>query len=185
MILPTVPMMVLPTVGSRLINRGTPPRLLITIALLAIAGGNLWLIVLNPDITFAMLIGPLVLLGSGVGMAAGIIDAQAMNHVDDDQVGMAAGMLNTARSTANALILGVFGPALIAILATRIGSTALAGQAATGHIPTVSDAGLLATELTASWRIVLVALAIICMTAAVTTNLLTRSAPTASRPNQI
>lgn len=40
MILPTLPMMLMPVAGSRLISYGTPPVLLITGALLAIAAGN-------------------------------------------------------------------------------------------------------------------------------------------------
>lgn len=172
MLLPTLPMMLLPGIGGRLVNTGTPPRLLVTVALLAIAGGNAWLTVLDPGITVPGLAGPLALLGSGVGLAAGIIDAQAMNQVPEAQLGMAAGMLNTARSTANALTLGVFGPALIAVLAARIGSTGRAGQAATGHLPTGSS--VLAAELTGAWQTVLLALAAICVVAAVVTNVLTR-----------
>lgn len=174
MILPTVPMMILPSIGSRLINKGTPPRLLITTALAAIAAGNLWLTVLNPAVTFAGLIGPLVLLGTGVGLAAGIIDAQAMNHVRETQVGMAAGMLNTVRSTANALILGIFGPSLIAILTAKTGDATLSGQAATGNVPAGPNADLLAMQLTDAWHIVLIALAVICAAAAITVGFLTR-----------
>lgn len=40
------------------------------------------------------------LTGAGVGLASGIIDAQAMNEVAEHQVGMAAGMLNTVRAAA-------------------------------------------------------------------------------------
>lgn len=177
MILPTLPMMILPAVGSRLINHGVPPTLLITTALLAIAGGNAWLTILHPGMTSLGLAGPLVLLGSGVGLAAGIIDAQAMNEVNKDQVGMAAGMLNTVRSTANSLILGVFGSALIAVLATKIGSADLAGQVATGNIPDTADASFFAAELTDTWRIILVALAALCLIAAVVSGLLVRRAP--------
>ena len=69
MILPTLPMMVMPTVGSRLISKGTSPVLLITTALLAVAGGNAWLATLHPAITAPGLTAPLVLLGAGVGLA--------------------------------------------------------------------------------------------------------------------
>ncbi|WP_051133422.1 hypothetical protein [Nocardia paucivorans] len=76
----------------------------------------------------------------GVGLASGIIDAQAMHQVDENQVGMAAGMLNTVRGTTNALILGLFGSALITILTGKIGSSDLAGQVATGNLPDTADA---------------------------------------------
>ncbi|GAB2448808.1 hypothetical protein GCM10027062_32690 [Nocardioides hungaricus] len=174
MILPTLPMMLMPLAGSRLINHGTPPPLLITLALLAIAGGNGWLTTLHPDVTPLGLAGPLILTGAGVGLASGIIDAQAMNEVTENQVGMAAGMLNTVRGTANSLALAVFGSALVAILTGKIGSARLAGKVATGNIPDTADVGFLSTQLTQTWHIVLLALAAFCLIAATTTSILLR-----------
>jgi MFS family permease len=172
MTLPTMPMMVLPAIGSRLINHGISARHLITTALVTIAAGNAWLTVLHPTVTPLELAGPLVLLGSGVGLAAAIIDAQAMNEVGDDQVGMAAGMLNTVRSSANTLILGVFASALIAILAGKTGSADLAGRVATGSVPDTPDAPFLVAQLTDTWRILLCALAVLCMVTAFASHML-------------
>lgn len=174
MILPTLPMMILPTVGGALISKGAPPVLVITAALLAITGGNAWLATLHPTITPLELAGPLVLLGAGVGLASGIIDAQAMNEVSENQVGMAAGMLNTVRGTSNALILGLFGSALIAILAGKFDSARLAGQVATGNLPDSSDADFLAAQLTDTWQIVLIALTAVCGLATIATTALVR-----------
>ena len=174
MILPTLPMMLMPTVGGWLINRGLPSVLVITGALLAIAGGNAWLAILHPTITPLELTGPLVLLGAGVGLASGIIDAQALNEVNERQVGMAAGMLNTVRGTSNALILGLFGSALIAILAGKTGSALRAGQAVTGNLADTEPASLLAAQLTETWKIVLLALAALCSIAALATAALVR-----------
>lgn len=182
MILPTLPMMILPAAGSRLINKGVSPTLVITAALLAIAVGNAWLATLHPSITPFGLVGPLVLLGAGVGLASGIIDAQAMNQVSDKQVGMAAGMLNTVRGTSNALIIGLFGSALITVLAGKIGSTELAGQVATGNIPDTSDSGYLAANLTGTWQVVLISLAVLCAVAAITTCALVRSSRRDTKP---
>lgn len=176
MILPTLPMMIMPTVGGGLISKGVSPVLVITAALLAIAGGNAWLATLHPTIAPLSLAGPLVLLGAGVGLAAGIIDAQAMNEVSENQVGMAAGMLNTVRGTSNALILGLFGSALIAILTGKIDSADLAGQVATGNLPDTAAAEFLAAQLTDTWRIMLIALAALCVLAVIiTTTLVSRS----------
>lgn len=172
MILPTLPMMVMPTVGGFLIGKGFSPVPVITTALLAIAGGSAWLAILHPAITPLQLAGPLVLLGAGVGLAWGIIDAQAMNEVGEKQVGMAAGMLNTVRGTSNALILGLFGSALIAILTGKINSTSLAGQVATGNLSDTTDVEFLAEQLTDTWRIVLITLAAICGLAAIVTSAL-------------
>lgn len=182
MILPTVPMMILPIIGSRLINHGTPPAILITTALLAIAVGNAWLTTLHPAITLTDLGAPLILTGAGVGLASGIIDAQAMNEINDRQIGMAAGMLNTVRGTANALILAVFGSALISLLAGKIGDPTLAGQVATGNIPDIAEAPALAAQLTDTWHIVLIGLATFCFIAAPAAGFLVRRARSHTRP---
>ena len=182
MILPTLPMTLMPLVGSRLINHGTPPALLIALALLAIASGNRWLTILHPAVTPLDLAGPLILTGAGVGLAFGIIDAQAMNEVTENQIGMAAGMLNTVRGTANSLALAIFGSALVAILTGRIGSANLAGQVATGNIPDTAGAGFLATQLTETWRVVLSALAALCLVAAGTAGALVRRSPPRTKP---
>ena len=87
---------------------------------------------------------------------------------------MAAGMLNTVRGTSNALILGLFGSALIAILAGKINSASLAGQVATGNLPDTTDAAFLAAQLTDTWRIVLITLAVLCALAAAATFTLVR-----------
>lgn len=174
MMLPTVPMMIMPPVAGRLVSGGASPTTVITSALLGIAGGNAWLTVLGPETPLMALAAPLVLLGAGVGLAAGTIDAQAMNAVDDDQVGMAAGMLNTVRSTTNSLTLGVFGSALIALVAARTGATELAGRIATGNVPDGVDAGWAAAQLTEAWRIVLLVLAGCCAASAFVVAVLVR-----------
>jgi Arabinose efflux permease len=177
MILPSLPMIIMPLAGGRLINRGLPPALLITAALLAIAAGNAALALLHPEVTPLALAGPLVLIGAGAGLAAGIIDAQAMNDVGDGQIGMAAGMLSTVRGTTSAVVIALFGSALIAILTGKLGSSELAGRVATGNIPDGADASLLADRLTDTWRLVLVAVAVLCALAAVVTGRLVRRAP--------
>lgn len=175
MILPTLPMMLMPFLASRVIRKGVLPFRVITLALLAIAGGNVWLTVLHPTVAPETLVGPLVLLGAGVGLAAGTIDAQAMNEVPPDQVGMASGMLNTVRGTANTITLGLFSSALIALVASKVGSPTVAGQAATGNLPTTSEFIPLAAELTDSWRILLAVIAFFCTAGAAATCRLLRS----------
>ncbi|MEU5287567.1 MFS transporter [Streptomyces sp. CA-278952] len=174
MLLPTVPMMLLPTLAARLVNRGVGPAALIATALLVLSAGNAWLSVLRPDVGIATLIGPLLTVGVGVGLAAGIIDAQAMNQIDSDHAGMAAGMLNTVRGGANALVLALFGAALVGLLTLSLGEAGLAGRVATGNIPT-TGAGTLAGHLTDAWRVALLALAALCALAAVITGLLVRT----------
>ncbi|MGO1972039.1 MAG: MFS transporter [Propionibacteriaceae bacterium] len=175
MLLPTAPMIIIPTFAAKLINHGASPAILITIAMLLLAVGNAWLSVLHPTITIPVLAAPLLTLGLGVGLAGGIIDAQAMNQIDADRSGLAAGMLNTVRGGANAIVLALFGAALVALLTTALGPADLAGRVATGNIPAVDEQGL-AGHLTDAWRITLRALAALCALAAVAIAMLVRDA---------
>ncbi|MDA3649965.1 MFS transporter [Saccharopolyspora indica] len=157
MLMSTAPMLVLPLVGSRLVNRGTSPRLLIATGLLMISAGNAWLTRLHPGIEAWQLLGPLLTIGIGVGLASGLIDAQAMNQVDQSRAGMAAGLLNTVRGGSQTLVLALFGSILISLLTGRIGAEQ-AGRVATGKL-TGPSPDVLAGHLTESWQVLLWAIA--------------------------
>ena len=173
MLLPTVPMIVLPTLAGKLVNLGVRPAMLITVALLLLGLGNAWLTVLHPDLTVATVTGPLLTLGAGVGLAAGIIDAQAMDRIDTDRAGLAAGLLNTVRAGANSLVLAVFGATLVGLLGITVGSSELAGRVATGNLP-VDGGAMLAGHLTRAWRIALLGLAAVCGIGAIITAAMVR-----------
>lgn len=177
LLIPTLPMLIMPLAGGRLVNRGVPPAVLVTVALLLISAGNAWLTVLQPELDVRMLAGPLVAIGVGVGLAAGITDAQAMNQVGAGFVGMASGVLNTVRGGANALILALFGSALLSLLTNSLGSSGLAGQAATGTW-SENSAEAMAGHLTDAWRTVLVGIAVLLLaTAPIVYRLVRRPAP--------
>lgn len=94
--------------------------------------GNAWLTLLHPGIGAGQLLGPLPAVGIGVGLATGLIDAQAMNQVAQSRTGMAAGLLNTVRGCSQTLVLALFGSMLIGVSTGRIGDRA--GQVATGNL---------------------------------------------------
>ncbi|GAA2349259.1 MFS transporter [Saccharopolyspora halophila] len=150
MLMTTVPMLLLPTLTGRLVNRGVPPRLLITGGLLLIAVGNAWLTVLHPGVGGWELFGPLATVGIGSGLAIGLIDAQAMNQIDQSRAGMAAGLVNTVRGGTQTLVLALFGSVLITLLTGRVG-TEQAGRVATGEVAGPEDAA----RLTEAWQLVL------------------------------
>lgn len=155
MLMPTLPVLVMPVVSARLTARGlVAPRVLITAALLLIAAGNAWLTVLHPGIGALGLAGPLVTIGTGVGLCSGMIDAQAMEQVAPSRAGMAAGLLNTVRGTTQALTLAVFGSALIGVLRSHVG--AAADRVATGDLPSGAERAHMAAELSGAWHTVLV-----------------------------
>ncbi|MFI6521802.1 MFS transporter [Spirillospora sp. NPDC050679] len=170
LLLLTAPVLVAPLLGGALVNRGAPPRALMTGALLLIAGGNAWLSVLHPGIGAAGLAGPLLLIGVGMGVSFGITDGQAMSAVGPDRAGMAAGFLNTVRGAAEALVIAVFSAALLSLLGARL-DAATAGRVSSGDL-SGGDFALLSEAFTDAWRVVLWSTAAVCAAAAVAVFLL-------------
>ncbi|GLY77872.1 MFS transporter [Actinoallomurus iriomotensis] len=134
MLMLTAPVLVVPPLGGRLVTRGVPGRTLMTAALGLIAAGNAWLTVLRPGIGVAGLLGPLLLIGVGMGLSFGITDGQAMNIVEPTRAGTAAGFLNTVRGAAEALVIAVFGAALVSLIRVETGSPAAAARIAAGEV---------------------------------------------------
>ncbi|MEU6107404.1 MFS transporter [Streptomyces albidoflavus] len=170
----TLPVLAVPPLAGRLVNAGASPRLLILLGLGLVAAGNAWLTVLAPDSGAAVLTGPLLCVGAGNGLAAALVDAQAMAHVPPGRVGMAAGLLNTVRGGANALVLAVFGAALISLMAPSAGGREVAGRVAAGDLGD-GPREALAEAYTAAWHSVLWAVAGLCAAAALAVHLLTRT----------
>jgi len=161
----TVPVLLVPPLSGRLVNMGVRPRMLIVTALLLMAAGNAWLTVLSPGSRLLELMGPLILLGSGNGIATALVDPQAMNLVDADRVGMASGLLNTVRGGANTLALAVFGAALVSLIQVDVGKRSLAGRIAAGDLGG-GNQGVLARHYTDAWHVVLLVVAGTCVLAA-------------------
>ncbi|MGW0535960.1 MFS transporter [Streptomyces sp. NPDC003032] len=145
LLLMTVPVLALPPLGARLVNRGVPARHVLVLSLLLAAAGNAWLTTLHPGISAAALAGPLLTIGVGQGLSVGIIDAQALGMVEPAKVGMASGFLNTVRGGTGAVMLTVFGALLLALVESKVGSAELAGRVTAG-------AGGHAGQFTEAWR---------------------------------
>ncbi|MFJ9568714.1 MFS transporter [Streptomyces bacillaris] len=170
----TLPVLVVPPLTGKLVNQGTSPRLLIFLAIGLIAGGNAWLTVLAPGSGLTELGGPLLLIGIGNGMAVAVIDAQAMEHVAPDRVGMASGLLNTMRGGANALVLAVFGAVLISLMESSVGGREVAGRIAAGDLGD-DRTELMTAQYTEAWHVVLWAVAALCAVLALVIHRLTGS----------
>lgn len=134
MLMLTAPVLVVPPLGGWLVTRGVPGRALVTVALGLVAAGNAWLTVLRPGIGAAGLLGPLLLIGVGMGLSFGITDGQAMNIVEPARAGTAAGFLNTVRGAAEALVIAVFGATLVSLIHAETGSSAAAARIAAGEV---------------------------------------------------
>lgn len=181
MLMLTLPVIAVPSLGARLVNGGAPPRLVITVALAAMALGNAWLLVLHPGISAAGLLGPLVTIGAGAGLAIGIIDARAMALVPPDRVGMASGLLNTVRGGSNAVLLALVGAVMVALLDLSLGNNILAQRVSSGNL-SGPDPAVLADALTTVWRLTLVGVAALCAASAATVAVLLR--PAKSHPTK-
>jgi hypothetical protein len=71
--------------------------------------------VVAPDIGVLGLAGPLLTIGSGVGISFGIIDGAAVGTVEPERAGMAAGLFNTVRLGSEAVAVACMGALLVSI----------------------------------------------------------------------
>ncbi|WP_223771092.1 MFS transporter [Streptomyces huiliensis] len=181
MLLLTAPVLVAPLVSGRLVTRGVPARLVITVAIALVAAGNAWLTVLAPGGGIAPLAGPLLTIGIGTGLANGIIDGQAMSLVDPERSGTAAGFLNTVRGGGQAMMIAALGAVMLSLLQDRLGSAALAARVASGHL-TGPDHAHLAQQFTGVWHTVLWGIAALTALLCVAVATLLRTPRTTPRP---
>ena len=172
MLVPILPMVALPVLVGQ-ISTKVSARHLIVPALALIAIGNAWLgLALSPEVSVTALALPLLTIGLGLGTATGIVDAHAMNQVDPDRHGLAAGMVNTVRGASTTLTMALLGSALVALIAMTSGDAARAGRLATGA--SVIDRPDLATAISDAWLVAQLVLAAICAISAIVVALLLR-----------
>lgn len=177
MLLLTVPVLVLPMVGAALVGRGVPARGLMVCCLVLVAAGNGFLALLDPTAPAAGSVAALLTTGLGTGLAFGITDSQAMNRVAPEKVGMASGILNTLRNTADALVIAIVGAALSALVRSRAQDPGTADLVTAGAPANPDQAGW----LTEAWHVVGLGNAALLLGAALLVHLLlARSARSAS-----
>ncbi|WP_079192843.1 MFS transporter [Streptomyces sp. CB02460] len=119
MLLLTLPVLALPLAGAQLVQRGTPATAVILASLGFLVIGDLALLLLGPDTSALAMAVPMLLTGAGMGLSAGLVDAQALALVDPAKAGMAAGFLNTLRLGSEAVAVAVFGSAVAGLAAGR------------------------------------------------------------------
>lgn len=174
MMLLTAPVLFAPMAGGWLVNRGVPAPRLVTLSLVLSAGGNAWLTVIHPGVHPVELAGPLIAIGTGMGLVVGITDGQALGLVEPERIGMAAGFLNTARGGGQALVLAVFGSVLISLVEARVGSAEIAGRVVAGDLA-AADPAFLAEQFTAAWRVALWSIAGVVAVVALAVHVLLRA----------
>lgn len=91
-------------------------------SLLALLAGLVSLALLSqPGALLAHLAVPLLLVGIGMGLSAGLVDGLALKTVPEQQAGMAAGLLNTFRLGSEAVAVALYGSLLATFLGQQLG----------------------------------------------------------------
>ncbi|EBV2191029.1 MFS transporter [Salmonella enterica] len=109
MIALTLPVLFCPVIAGRLVSGGASARMILFISLAAFIAGGITLILFSqPDRELWILTIPLLLIGTGMGLSAGLVDGLALSCVDPLQAGMAAGLLNTLRLGSEALAVALY-----------------------------------------------------------------------------
>lgn len=119
MLLLSGPVLALPVV-SGVLTRRVSTSVLLGVSLLLVAGGAAWLTVLDQDATTAVLAGPLLVIGTGVGISFGLLDGAAVGSVDANRAGMAAGLFNTMRLTGEAVAIAGMGSVLVSLTQSNL-----------------------------------------------------------------
>ncbi|MCY9785082.1 MFS transporter [Nocardiopsis sp. EMB25] len=139
----TLPVLLLPLVAGQIAAKA-PLRVMLALSSLLIAGGSLWLMVLEPGQSWTALIAPLALFGIGVGSAFGVMDNAAVSTVEVERAGMASGIFNTMRITGESVAIAGAGSLLTSLslrsldlpFATAEQERTLAGEATQGRLDT-------------------------------------------------
>jgi MFS family permease len=180
-----VPTLVFPAVAAGL-TRWIPARHQVVAAILLAGCGAAWLTVIRPGGGALSVLGPLVLIGTGIGVSFGLLDNLAVSSVEPARAGMAAGMFNTTRIGGETIAIAVVGSLLVSLTASRLGDGGaadllnqgdLAGAVARGVPAPAAAAAYTGALHTVSWL-----LAALCAIAAPVVAGLLREERTAAEP---
>ncbi|MCQ4322148.1 MFS transporter [Stutzerimonas stutzeri] len=115
------PLLVVPFLAA-LLTRWFKPGVLSGAGLFLVAGGLVWL-------AHGFSLGggqevrlPLLLIGIGIGLPWGLMDAMAVSVVSPDRVGMATGIFNTVRVSADGVAIAIVSALLATLIQNRMTS---------------------------------------------------------------
>jgi MFS family permease len=118
------PLLIVPFVAA-LLTRWFQPGVLSAVGLIAVAIGLLWLASVMTTGAAGLWL-PMCLIGIGIGLPWGLMDAMAVSVVDARNVGMATGIFNTVRVSADGVAIAVVSALLAGLIQTQL-SAALPG----------------------------------------------------------
>ena len=199
MMLLTLPVLIVPLTVSRLVKLGLSNRVVLSASVLLVAIGAGWLTVLDSGVSIAAIVGPLLIIGIGMGVTAGLVDGVAITSVQPERAGMAAGMFNTMRLAGEALAIAIMSAVLVNETQSRLTDgigpfagqagdvPALANQVASGSVPEGGPdfISLITTSYTGALHTVLWATAAICAVSAVVVYVLLRDPKPVDAPAEV
>ncbi|GAB7539778.1 MFS transporter [Burkholderia sp. 3C] len=114
MIALAAPLLVVPFLAA-LLSRWFTAGVLSGVGLLLVAVGLVWLAQVLAGGAGTALVGPLALIGIGIGLPWGLMDGMAVSVVEKERAGMATGIFNCVRVSADGIAIAITG-ALLALL---------------------------------------------------------------------
>jgi hypothetical protein len=114
MIALAAPLLVVPFLAA-LLSRWFTSGMLSGFGLLLVAAGLVWVGQVLSGGAGLALVAPLALIGAGVGLPWGLMDGMAVSVVETERAGMATGIFNCVRVSADGIAIAVAG-ALLAFL---------------------------------------------------------------------
>ncbi|CAI0723270.1 Spectinomycin tetracycline efflux pump [Serratia proteamaculans] len=132
MIALAAPLLLVPFLAALLAHRFTS-GVLSGIGLLLVAVGLAWLGHALTAISGHGLIAPMLLIGTGIGLPWGLMDAMAVSVVEKERAGMATGIFNAVRVSADGIAIAIAG-AILAMLIQGGLFAALSGSGGTLHL---------------------------------------------------
>lgn len=184
------PLLLVPLLASMLL-RWCSASLLCAAGLLLAAVGLAWLAQAGAVSPWALL-----LIGAGIGLPWGLMDAMAFDVVEAERAGMATGIFNTVRVSADGVALALAGAVLAGLIGISLEATLPAGlplaqaasRAALGDLHQAAqllpgNMDLLRASYDAAFRQLLLLLSVLAVaTALLLVHLLRKERPQASKP---
>lgn len=114
----TIPTLIAPLVAGAFITRGITPRAVLVVSVGLMTFGSI-AVSLVAGLSLTLLAPMMVILGTGFGLHAGLVDNEGLAAVPEHDAGMAAGWINTVRIGTEAIAVSLFGATFIPAALTQ------------------------------------------------------------------
>ncbi len=135
LLLMTVPIFASPLLVAMIMKRfpSVTAMSVIYVSLGVLLIGDFGMFLLEPSLPIIWIVVPMILLGFGWGLPAGLVDGAAIGAVPRESSGTAAGVLNFLRLGSEAIAIGVYAAAIHWVIGGVVSDPALAEQVAAGN----------------------------------------------------